>query len=492
MSLYQKYRPKNFTEVVGQDHIVTTLENAVLQGKIAHAYLFSGPRGTGKTSIARILAKMLLTRGIEDETIQKQIIKAVEEESLVDLLEIDAASNTGVDNIRDLLEKIQFTPVVSAAKVYIIDEVHMLSKGAFSALLKTLEEPPEYAYFILATTELQKVPATIQSRCQRFPFRHVREEDIIRHLQYIADQERIPADRTALRAIARHAQGGMRDAISLLDQLRGLEKITAEEIRARVGESGQEHVDAVLAAIETGDKVAILETVRKVEDAGIALDTLLRQLLTTMRESLHSAVLEGKDSAHLRTMLEVLLTAIRDVRAAPVPGLVLESALLSLAEPDADGKGAKTERGFLKRKKDAEPPKEKVEAKAAPIETAALAVEVKRSEAIVEAPEVSLESLRSSWPNIVNSITPPSVKMSLKNGRVYEVKEKTVTLSFSSAFHRDKVAETQASRNLEEILERIFKRRLKLECKVEEETHAEPEGANKDMVNLAEAAAEIF
>ncbi len=489
MSLYQKYRPKNFTEVVGQDHIVTTLENAVLQDKIAHAYLFSGPRGTGKTSTARILAKMLLTRGIQDETIQRQIIKAVEEESLVDLLEIDAASNTGVDNIRDLLEKIQFTPVVSAAKIYIIDEVHMLSKGAFSALLKTLEEPPEYAYFILATTELQKVPATIQSRCQRFPFRHVREEDIIRHLQYIADQERIPADRTALRAIAHHAQGGMRDAISLLDQLRGLEKITAEEIRSRVGESGQEHVDAVLAAIEAGDKASILETVRKVEDAGIALDTLLRQLLTTMREGLHTAVAEGKESAHLRAMLEVLLTAIRDVRSAPVPGLVLESALLSLTETDAETSSAKAERSFLKRK-NPELPKEKAETKAAPIE--ASAPEAKRSEAIVEAPEVSLEAVRSAWTKIVAGITPPSVKMSLKNGRVHDVKEKTVTLSFSSAFHRDKVAETQASRNVEEILERIFKRQMKLACKVEEETHAEPEGANKDMVNLAEAAAEIF
>src|SRR3989338_1908812 len=141
MSLYRKYRPKTFAEVVGQDHIVTTLENAVLQKKVSHAYLFSGPRGTGKTSIARILAKMLLTKDMEDESMQKRIIRAVEEESLVDLLEIDAASYTQVDNIRDLIEKIQFSPVVASAKVYIIDEVHMLSKSAFNALLKTLEEP---------------------------------------------------------------------------------------------------------------------------------------------------------------------------------------------------------------------------------------------------------------------------------------------------------------------------------------------------------------
>ena len=214
----------------------------------------SAARGTGKTSIARILAKMLLTKELTDETIQKQVIKAVEEESLVDLLEIDAASYTQVDNIRDLIEKIQFSPVVASAKVYIIDEVHMLSKSAFNALLKTLEEPPAYAYFILATTELHKVPATIQSRCQRFPFRHVREEDIIRHLQYIADQEKITIDRAALRAIAHHAQGGMRDAISLLDQLRSIEKIAVEHVKERIGESGHEYVEALLEAIGQSDK----------------------------------------------------------------------------------------------------------------------------------------------------------------------------------------------------------------------------------------------
>ena len=188
MSLYRKYRPLSFADVVGQEHVVTTLEQAAAQEKLSHAYLFAGGRGTGKTSVARILAKILMIRGIEDEKIQKQIIKGVEEGTIVDLLEIDAASNTGVDNIRDLIEKIQFSPVAAGAKVYIIDEVHMLSKGAFNALLKTLEEPPPYAYFILATTELQKIPATIQSRCQSFPFRAIREEDIIRRLQYIADQ----------------------------------------------------------------------------------------------------------------------------------------------------------------------------------------------------------------------------------------------------------------------------------------------------------------
>src|SRR3990167_2984539 len=180
VSLYRKYRPKTFAGVIGQNHIVQTLERAVERQEIAHAYIFSGPRGTGKTSMARILATVILTKGITDMTIRSQILKGIEEENLVDFLEIDAASHTQVENIRDLIEKIQFSPVAASAKVYVIDEVHMLSKNAFNALLKTLEEPPKYAYFILATTELWKIPATIQSRCQRFAF----QSSVVARMKY--------------------------------------------------------------------------------------------------------------------------------------------------------------------------------------------------------------------------------------------------------------------------------------------------------------------
>jgi len=262
MSLYRTYRPLSFADVVGQDHIVTTLEQASAQNKLSHAYLFAGSRGTGKTSVARILAKALMTKEIEDQVMQKQIIKNIEEGNIVDLLEIDAASNRGIDDIRDLIEKIQFSPVVASAKVYIIDEAHMLTKEAFNALLKTLEEPPEYAYFILATTELNKIPVTIQSRCQSFPFRRIREEDIIRRLQYIADQERITIEREALRAIANHVDGGLRDAISLLDQMRSLETITLEDIENRVGSTGMQYVEDVLSALSENDSESILKIVK--------------------------------------------------------------------------------------------------------------------------------------------------------------------------------------------------------------------------------------
>ena len=493
MSLYRKYRPQTFADVAGQDHVVSTLENAVTQGKLAHAYLFAGSRGTGKTSVARILAKTMLTRGIEEEILRKQIIEGVEEGHLVDLVEIDAASNRGIDDIRGLIEKIQFSPVVGSAKVYIIDEVHMLTREAFNALLKTLEEPPPYAFFILATTELQKIPATIQSRCQRFTFRQIREDDIIRRLQYICDQEHIDAERAALRAIAHHAQGGMRDAISLLDQLRSLPKITSDDVRERMGESGHEHVEAILDALDGGDRQAIIGIVRKIEEAGIPLDAFARQLLGEIRVRLHAAIDNKEPSAALNHMLAALLNAIRDLRASPLPGLALESALLALCAPTPGEAAAPS--APRKKKQDAPPaeetravpataPKKEAEKPDAPAQKETM------KEALVEAPAVTLESVHQHWPAVLHDVSPPSVKMSLKNARVHAVRGSTLTLCFTSGFHRDKVANTEASRQVEEILEKIFKQSLRIDCLLEEERS--PVAAEADLVNLAEAASEVF
>ena len=493
MSLYRKYRPLSFADVVGQEHVVTTLEQAAAQEKLSHAYLFAGGRGTGKTSVARILAKILMIRGIKDEKIQKQIIKGVEEGTIVDLLEIDAASNTGVDNIRDLIEKIQFSPVAAGAKVYIIDEVHMLSKGAFNALLKTLEEPPPYAYFILATTELQKIPATIQSRCQSFPFRAIREEDIIRRLQYIADQERMMIDREAVRAVAAHSAGALRDAIGLLDQLRSLPKITVEDVLDRVGGTGQEEVQAVLTAIDACDTEAIITIVRRVEETGVPLDSFLRQILGALREKMHEAIGRKEPIDRMLAMLDALLHAIRDVRIAPVPGLILESALLSLCTGTSLAGASSDEKP---REKPAVKPKEK---KAEVIEESKAVVK-KESEpesepapaVTIEAPEVTMDTVQEFWGEVVNATTPPSVKMSLKNGRITSVQDGKITLGFPSSFHREKVATTEASRKIEETLEKIFKRQMRLECILDGQKDPTKEGPVQESVNLAEAAAEIF
>jgi DNA polymerase-3 subunit gamma/tau len=487
MSLYRLYRPQTFADVIGQDHIVTTLERAAEQEQLAHAYLFAGSRGTGKTSVARILAKVLMTRNIADEKIRKQIEKGVEEGNMVDLLEIDAASNRGIDDIRDLIEKIQFSPVVATSKVYIIDEVHMLTKEAFNALLKTLEEPPPYAFFILATTELNKIPVTIQSRCQCFPFRHIREEDIIRRLQYIADSEKITIERDALRVIARHVDGGMRDAISLLDQLRSLPKITKEDVEDRAGSPGHEYVERVLQAIHALDTQAILDAVHALEDNGIPTDVFLRQLLGDVREQLHAAIEAKQSTDALIHTIDTLLQAIRDARSSPLPHLTLEAALLSLARgSDAAPAPRPAPEVRQEPKPAAQPVPTPRKQEEAVVVEAPVAPPVA---AEIEAPEISLESIRQQWPSIVKSTEPASVRMSLKDGRVHALDGTTVIVAFGSAFHRDKVSATDASRTVEETMERIFRRSLRLQCTIGDRATAVPA---QDAVNLAEAAAEIF
>ncbi len=494
MSLYRTYRPKAFADVVGQDHIVTTLENAVTQNQLSHAYLFAGSRGTGKTSVARILAKAMLTRGMSDGKLIEQIRAAVDDGSLVDLVEIDGASNRGIDDIRSLVEKIQFTPVAAAAKVYIIDEVHMLTKEAFNALLKTLEEPPAYAYFILATTELQKIPVTIQSRCQRFAFRQVPEEDIIRRLQFIADQEHVTVDRTALRAIAHHADGAVRDAISLLDQLRSLPKVTIEDVKERTGESGHEVVEQIVAALESRNQEELLVLVRKMESAGTSLETVARAMLTEIRRRLHQAIDEKQPITPFTSALTVMLDALRDMRIAPVPGLVLEAALLSLMEP-AEATETKKSRFFGKSASAAPAAKSPVSDVTLPPASEAKPEPVPAPEpaatAAVEAPEITLASVRDYWPQVLRDLSPASLKMSIKNGHVHALSGNKITLAFSSTFHRDKVAKTDAARAVEATLEKIFKRQLQISCILEEEEQTTG-GTDKEMVNLAEAAAEVF
>jgi DNA polymerase-3 subunit gamma/tau len=488
MSLYRTYRPTSFADVAGQEHVVTTLEQAVKQDKISHAYLFSGVRGTGKTSIARILAKILLTRGIEDATLKRQIEKGVEDGSLVDLTEIDAASNRGIDDIRSLIEKIQFTPVVAGAKVYIIDEVHMLTKEAFNALLKTLEEPPPYAYFILATTELHKIPLTIQSRCQRFLFRALKEDDMVRRLQHIVDAEKIEIERAALRMIARSVGGSLRDAISLLDQLRSLPEITMADVANRIGETGAEEAEAILAAMRAGDSATIISALRRLEDTAVPVDNVARMLLASVRNDLHAAIEEGRDSAQALRTMDALLDAIRDLRASPVPVLALETALLDLAMgspamPVAERQATPPQ--ATPQSTATVTPREEPGASAAPASPTPMTTAVS-----VEAPEVSVEEILRHWPEVLKDTEPASVRMSLKNGQVNAVEGNAIEVSFNSAFHRDKVAAVDASRAVENALEKVFKRSVRLKCVLE--TERSPAASDVDVVNMAEAAAEIF
>ena len=219
-TLYRKYRPLNLDEVVGQQVIVKTLKNAILNNQLSHAYLFTGPRGTGKTSIAKILARTINCTNLNDTTPCNKCVNCTQNlNQPVDIIEIDAASNNGVDEIRELKSKVNLVPTINKYKVYIIDEVHMLTTGAFNALLKTLEEPPAHIIFILATTEPHKIPMTILSRCQRFDFKRISNRDLVKRLKYVVDQEKIKIEENCLEEIARLSNGGMRDALSILDQV---------------------------------------------------------------------------------------------------------------------------------------------------------------------------------------------------------------------------------------------------------------------------------
>ena len=357
-ALYRKYRSQTFGQLVGQEVIATTLRQAVEQEKISHAYLFSGPRGTGKTSVAKIFAKAMNCPNQKggEPCNDCYICEAITNGSLEDVIEIDAASNNGVDEIRDIRDKSTYAPSLAPHKVYIIDEVHMLSTGAFNALLKTLEEPTENVVFILATTELHKIPATILSRVQRFEFKSIKTPAIQDHLKAVLDKEGIDYEEEAVAIIARRAEGGMRDALSILDQALSLTAgaqlttATAEEI---TGSISQEALDLYVVALSTQDATAALDQLNLIFDNGKNMARFVTDLLQYLRDLL--IVQTGGENLHvserfnqnlaipqatLFAWIDLATRSLADIKNSLQPKIYTEMMTIRLAEYKGEGPSA--------------------------------------------------------------------------------------------------------------------------------------------------------
>ncbi|MCG0314179.1 MAG: DNA polymerase III subunit gamma/tau, partial [Calditerricola sp.] len=359
-ALYRVWRPQRFADVVGQEHVTRTLQNALRDGRIAHAYLFAGPRGTGKTSTAKILAKAVnCEQGPAPEPCNRcAACEGIAAGSVVDVVEIDAASNRGVDEIRDIREHVKFAPTQVRYKVYIIDEVHMLTTEAFNALLKTLEEPPAHVLFILATTEPHKLPATVVSRCQRFTFRRIGLVDLVKQLRTICAENGVEADERALVRLARAADGGMRDALSLLDQVFSFcsSRITVEDVMAVTGGVDEEAAVRLLSLLIRGDVAGVVEGLDDLIAQGKDPERVTKELLELCRELLLirvapdmpevrervqgdetlAALAEAVAVERLFAIIEELTRAQAEMRWIPHGRILLEMVLVKLAR--ASGK----------------------------------------------------------------------------------------------------------------------------------------------------------
>ncbi len=457
-ALYRKYRSKNLSEVIGQDHITRTLGAALKSGKISHAYLFTGPKGTGKTSIARILAHEINNLEYTDD----QSIH-------LDIIEIDAASNRRIDEIRDLRDKVHIAPTSAKYKVYIIDEVHMLTKEAFNALLKTLEEPPAHVVFILATTELQKVPETIVSRTQRYVFKAIGKDDIVGHLETIAKKEGIMIDKEALSLIADHAAGGFRDAISLLDQVRNYgDEITAQTVSDALGIVPTEKITTLWQAVVSNDLKAARESLHDLFDAGVQAVPIARALVDRAIDEGNSRLarlfLQASGSKEAKTELVLaLLDAVENQQSTTI---VQKSSPTPPTEaPKAPEKNIHKE--VSSESKAPEPP---VAAKTLVVEHKALEPTPIPSETATESPKVEPidESVAedesteknseepSFWGQVLNTLKESGhgIYAPLRLAKP-ELKGKSLTLSLDFPFHIKKLQEANNLTHLLTIIQDI-------------------------------------
>lgn len=531
-ALYRVWRPQRFEDLVGQEHVTKTLKNALNEKHLSHAYLFSGPRGTGKTSAAKILAKAVnCVHGPAQEPCNEcEACRRITDGSLMDVVEIDAASNRGVDEIRDLRDKVKYAPTEVRYKVYIIDEVHMLTTEAFNALLKTLEEPPAHVVFILATTEPHKLPPTIISRCQRFTFRRISFEQIVKRIKFICQSMQISFDEEALLAIARSADGGMRDALSLLDQVLAFsgQSLRIQDVQAVTGSVSRELVLDLLTDLADRNVSSALEKLDRFIVNGVEPENLIQDFIHTCRDLLlfqtapslmkHEKGRQWIDSvekaaqklteARLTQMMELLVHFQQQLKWVTHPRVLLEMAMVRLAhisEPASDGASSDTVRKLELRIRQLEstvhqlknrtslkeelPPDQKVQP--APSSHRASAPPV-NSAWIQQLSDQQLSRIKKIWPEVLHRVKEEKITVHawLIDGEPVGATKDAVIVAFKSKIHRETTNKESNKSLIEEVLSKIMGNRMQLKTVMVEDWEklgrkldihtSEPEGQGKE------------
>ncbi|MCK4592277.1 DNA polymerase III subunit gamma/tau [Candidatus Parcubacteria bacterium] len=556
--LYRKYRPLSFDEVVGQEHVIKTIRNSIKNGKVAHAYLFSGPRGIGKTTIARILAKTVNCKDQKDGNPcnKCEICLSINQNSFLDMVEIDAATHTQVDKMRDIIEKINFAPSVGKYKVYIIDEVHMLSKGAFNALLKTLEEPPKHVIFILATTEIHKIPATIISRCQKFDFRRMKVSEITKCLSEIAKKEGVEVENGVLDFIAMNSNGGLRDSESLFGQILSIEegnKITLEEVQKILSVADISIAVKIINLILEKKYSEAIGHISKITDDGYDLEQfagsvveyarrlMLIKISPEMEKHFSSEMTEEQISelkeisqkssiSHLVKIIRVFIKSKEEVKSAIIPQLPLELAVAQInieneesltedkkndynnkiAQPikkitEKVSQQVKQSGDFVKKSIGLEKKEKKIEQKIEAEGSVENIREEKEKTKTINESNISLEAIRDEWCEILEEVKPHNHSLTafLKTCQPIDVKGGEVLVSVKYSFHKDKLQRVENRVIVEDVIEEILKEKIllkfitqdeaeKMGYKIEEMNFTKKESKKEAGDDLVNSALDMF